>query len=1035
MQIKPKHIIMLAANAAIIALMTVANVVLLEPTFAQKITSWICPPVIDSEAVNQSRATGQELSKNIVLEGSVLVKNNGVLPLDPINDASVNVFGHAAIDWVYGGSGSGQVVPENNKSSENIDFLEALESYYIDYNEDLINMYKNFAPAVGDIGSIGTLYDSFYKLYEPSITNTNYYTGKLLNDAKAYSDTAFCVIGRHAGETEDPTRVQYKGKSMGTDTTRHYLEISTEEEELLKYLGQNYENVVVIVNSTNTMELDFLDTIPGIDACLVVGATGTRGAVAIPYLLYGEASPSGHFADTYPYDMAHNVNFMRTSSQGIGHYTNGQELYPTGAGSNAGSTTRQAPAFIDYIEGVYLGYKWFETADVQGVWDKYARQILNEDGTVKTLTGYDSVVQYPFGFGMSYTDFEWTVQSVSIPDGSSITQDSKITIEVRVKNIGDYPGKDVVQVYLEPQYYPGEIEKASANLVGFAKTSDINPGENEVVTIELDPYDFAAYDAYDKNNNGNKGYELDRGSYKIKLMTDSHNVKEVYTDGAGSIAKEGVIEYNVKDTINLKNDEVTGNEVKNRFTGDSTYDTVSLDGSDSGQSIGFISRGNFPNPLNIAPVQDRTLSPEAKKYNTWTNVDAEAWDKATTDYFGNTVSSDAVIWNQKAGTLSHNGVSYASSVENGYAKLYKSDAPTELGLALGADYNHPLWEPVLNQLTQAEAKSAILGGSFGTVAISSLGKPAYKDYDGPSQVRSFNAGDTRGTGFPCSTVIAQTWNKKLAYSFGINYGKEMELLGVDGCYGFGANLHRSPWGGRNYEYFSEDGFLSAVMLTEQVRALKNTGKYCYLKHLVLYETEHERDSLYTWCNEQALREIYLKPFKMAIQKGGCLGIMSSYNRIGNSWTGGNESLITGILRNEWGFKGTIVTDYVDGWSQNFMAIEDAVRAGGDILLGGRNTSLDTGYDDSPRIQRTSKEVVHHILYTTLNAKYTNINYNESEDVEQIVTGSVIQAWEWWKPVLFDLNVVAFGGCAIWIYFIVKGIVLLNKGVAQKKENE
>jgi beta-glucosidase len=212
---------MLAANAAIIAVMALANVVLLAPTFAQKITSWICPPVIDSEAVEQSRATGQELSKNIVLEGSVLVKNNGVLPLDPISDSSVNVFGHASIDWVYGGSGSGQVVPENNNSSENIDFLEALDSYYIDYNDDLINMYKNFAPAVGDIGSIGTLYDSFYKLYEPSITNTNFYTGKLLDDAKAFSNTAFCVIGRHAGETEDPTRVQYKGKSMGISVRKN----------------------------------------------------------------------------------------------------------------------------------------------------------------------------------------------------------------------------------------------------------------------------------------------------------------------------------------------------------------------------------------------------------------------------------------------------------------------------------------------------------------------------------------------------------------------------------------------------------------------------------------------------------------------------------------------------------------------------------------------------------------------------------------------------------------------------------------------
>lgn len=1025
MKIKPKHIVGLSASAAIIAIMTIANCILLEPTLAQKITSWICPPNIDSNAVEQSRAEGQELSKNIVKEGSVLVKNNGVLPLNPIDDASVNVFGHASIDWVYGGSGSGQVLPENNNANENIDFLEALDNYYIEYNDELIEMYHSFASPVGDIGSIGTLYDAFYKLYEPSIQNDKYYTDSILNNAKDFSDTAFCVIGRHAGETEDPTRVQYKGKSMGVDSSRHYLEISKEEEELLTYLGENYEKVIVIVNSTNTMELDFVNTIPGIDACLVVGATGTRGAEAIPYILYGEVSPSGHFADTYPYDMSYNINYMRTSSEGIGHYTNGRELYPTGAGSNAGSSTRQAPAFIDYIEGIYVGYKWFETADVEGVWDNYSRDILDANDNKYTVKGYDSVVQYPFGYGLSYTDFEWTIQSLSVADGSSINENSEITLEIRVKNIGKYPGKDVVQVYLEPEYHENGIEKSSSNLVGFAKTADIQPGETEVVTIELDTYDFASYDAYDKNNNSNTGYELDKGNYKIKLMTDSHNVKNVYKDGVGGEAKKGVLTYKVNETINLKVDKVTGNEVKNRFTGEDAYDTVSLDGSDSGQDIGFISRNSFPDPKTIAKIADRTLTDETKKYNTWTTSDASAWDKATTDYYGNNVSTAAIKWGVKAGTLSYDGVSYESSVENGYAKLYKKGYPTELGFALGGNYDHPLWEPVLDQITQTEATQAILCGSFGNEKIESLGKPEYYDCDGPSQVRSFNAGTTRGTGFPCSTVIAQTWNKRLAYSFGINYGKEMELLSVDGVYGFGANLHRSPWGGRNYEYFSEDGFLSATMLTEQVRALKNTGKYCYLKHLALYETEHERDSLYTWCNEQALREIYLKPFKMAIQKGGCLGIMSSYNRIGNSWTGGNEALITGVVRGEWGFKGTIVTDYVDGWSKNFMAIEDAVRAGGDILLGNRNTGFDTNYDDSPRIQQRAKDVVHHILYMTLNAKYTNKNYNASDDVEQIISGSVIESWEWWKPVLYDLNIVAYGGAAIWIYFVVKGIILLN----------
>lgn len=1037
MKLKLKHVLQLGTVAVLVTALGIGNSIVLEPTLAQNITGlqplfeeWLgfSTSAGNDATINASRAEGQELSKDIVKEGSVLVKNNGVLPLDYGTTQAVNVFGHAAIDWVYGGSGSGQVVPENNNAAENIDFLKALEMYEVEYNTELTKMYRNFAAPVGDIGSIGTFYDSFYQLTEPSITDPGYYTASLLANAKAFSDTAFVVIGRHAGETEDPTRVQYKAKTKN-DMDRHYLEISTEEEALLTYVGENYENVVVIVNSTNTMELDFVETIPGIDACLVVGATGTRAAEAIPCLLYGETSPSGHFADTYAYDMASNVNFKRTSKAGIGHYTNASELYPTGASCNAGEAVRSAPAFIDYIEGVYLGYKWYETADAEGIWNSYTREVLDAEDNKVTLTGYDSVVQYPFGFGMSYTQFKWTVESVSVEDGSTLNSDSEITIQVRVENVGEYAGKDVVEVYFTPEYKDGGIEKAAVNLLGFAKTQELEPGLSEVLTIKFDAYDLASYDAYDLNKNGNKGYELDAGAYEIKLMTDSHCVKTV--DFAGKKDVPGVITYNVASIINFKTDDVTGAEVSNKFTGEDTIQGVSLDGSDSNQDIGFITRAAFPDPYEVPAVADREMTTEAKKYNEWTNADAAAWDNATTDRFGNAVDTSAVTWDKAAGTLEYNGVSYESSVgSDGKAKVYKDGAVTELGLLLGSDYDNPLWDAVLDQITLAEARTVVLSGSFGNAAIDSVGKPHLSDYDGPAQVRSFNGGSKRGTGFPCSTVLAQTWNPSLAYSFGLNYGKEMNTPGIamDGTYGFGANLHRSPWGGRNYEYLSEDGVLSAIMLAEEVRGLKNTGKYCYLKHLVLYETEHERDSMYTWCNEQALREIYLRPFKSAIQDGGCVGIMSSYNRIGNVWTGGSEALINGIIRDEYGFRGTIVTDYVDSWSQGFMSIESAVRAGGDILLGSRNSALDTGYDDSNRIQARVKEVCHHVLYTFLSARYTNSIYNAQDDVEQIIVGSVVETWEWWKLALLDLDILVCASCFFWVYFIFRDVVTGSKVV-------
>ena len=1034
---KAGHLIQMIIIAILITAIVVGNTIVLEPQMASNIDGLQAmfeevlnfhPFPQNTDTINQARQGGQELSKQIVQEGSVLVKNNGVLPLDRDEVLQVNVFGHASVDWVWGGSGSGQVVPENNNASENIDFLKALKLYQVDYNEDLSNMYTRFQAPQSTVDSINLGYSEVYKLAEPSLGNASFYSEQLLDDAKKYSDTAFVVIGRRAGETEDPTRVQYKA-GLATDNSRHYLEISTEEEELLNYVGANYDKVIVIINSTNAMELDFLDTIPGIDACLVVGATGTRGAEAIPSVLYGEVSPSGRFTDTYAYDMASNVNFKRTGATGTGYYTNGSELYPTGAGSNAGvfsgnRKTRTAPAFIDYIEGVYLGYKWYETADVEGIWAEYSRDILDENDQKKTVTGYDAVVQYPFGYGLSYTEFNWVVDSITLADGSEINRDSEIVITLSVENVGSVPGKDVIEVYLTPEYKAGQIEKPHVNLVGFAKTATINPGEKQVIAITLDVDDFACYDAYDLNNNGNKGYELDAGKYELKLMTDSHNVKNVdFATGAKNTP--GVITYKVSETINFKTDKVTGNEVKNLFTGEDAVDGASLDGSDSNQNIGFITRANFPDPYEITDVEGRAMTDNVKLHNEYSKSAASDWDNATTDIFGKPVNNSTPVWGKPAGVLEHDGVSYADSLgADGKAKVYMNNKITSLGLALGSDYNHPLWDVVLDQITLAEAVNVVRAGNFGNAAIDSVGKPKLTDHDGPAQVRSFNAGSARGTGFPCVTVLGQTWSKSLAYSFGINYGKEMGTQGIamDGTYGFGANLHRSAWGGRNYEYFSEDGFFAGSMLAEQVRGLTNTGKYCYLKHLILYESEFERDSVYTWCTEQALREIYLVPFEMAIQDGGCVGIMSSYNRIGNVWTGGSEALIQGIIRNEFGFNGTVVTDYVDSWSTSFMSIEDAVRAGGDINLGQRNSGLDTGFDDSNRIQNQVKETCHHVLYMFLSPIQANAEYNESDDVEQIVVGTVIQTWYWWRDALTCVNIIVGVGCGYWTYFILRDII-------------
>lgn len=362
-------------------IMIISNIILFEPNVSQTITNLLCPTVIDYETLKQNREQGKALSFQIVLEGSVLLKNeNNILPLsNEINN--VNVFGYSSIDWVYSGSGSGKVQRQEKKYE---DFLSSLTNYGINYNLELTNMYYKYSLPRGNIDSISLYSEDFYQLIEPDIDDKNYYTEEILSNAKKYSSTAFVVISRRAGETEDPTRIQYKYK-LKNDENRHYLQISTEEEKLLKYVGQNYKNVIVIFNSCNVMELSFLNTIQNLNACVLVGPTGNEGANALPYLLYGDVSFSGKLTDTYAYDMKYNINYKYSSKDGVGHYLNAKEMYPSGVHSNAGVNIRTAPAFVDYIENIYVGYKWFETAYEEGIWSN----INNQYGQ-----GYNGVVQF-----------------------------------------------------------------------------------------------------------------------------------------------------------------------------------------------------------------------------------------------------------------------------------------------------------------------------------------------------------------------------------------------------------------------------------------------------------------------------------------------------------------------------------------------------------------------------------------------------------------------------------------------------------------
>ena len=973
------NIIGLSCIGIVVAALTAGNIILHQPAISDAVTGFLCPPTADDSSLDESNASSQELAAQVIKEGSVLVKNaKNVLPLNRTAINKVNVFGHGSVDWIYGGSGSGQVQPETGDASLNVGILEALKQYGIAYNTELSDFYKSWLAPQGYGSTLNTNAASdYFKVANPDISE---YSTSLLDKAKSFSDTAIVVLSRRSGESIDVPKVQYKFKGS-TDNSRHYLEISTEEESMLKYVGKNFKNVIVLINSVNVMELTFLETIPGLDACLVVGGTGTRAASGIPSLLYGEVSPSGKLADTYAYELESNVNYNNVGFDGVVLYDNeGQGLYPQGVKLNSLPETSKGPMYSDYVEGIYVGYKWYETADVEGIWSGKSRKVLDESDKSITVNGYDAVVQYPFGYGLSYSHFEWTLSNVSLKQGYAIEQDTQLEFTIQVLNNGAMPAKDVVELYLTAPYTDGEIEKSHVSLIGYEKTGTIEPGMYQEIKISVNAYDLASYDCYDKNNNGHKGYELDEGTYQFKFMTDSHNVKEMTVDGKKGA---GVVEYTVKSDINYDTNPLNGQKVENLFTGDNAIDGVSIDGSGANagnQNISFISRSKFPQATPDRGPRRKMTGQKLLDNNLFDSTEEKAWNEATVDGFGRPVDTTPVTFEKK----------------NGKVIYTETDGVTELGLKLGKDYNDPEWNDVLDQLKRSEAVSMVGIGATGTPAVPSVGKPKLDDRDGPAQSLGFVSNVRRGVGFPCAFVLAQAWNQRLNYEYGVAFGNEMAGVNLEGIFGFGCNIHRSPFGGRNFEYYSEDAFLSAKCAERSIYGLKTTGKYAFLKHFALAEGETCRDSYYPWLSEQALREIYLKPFQYAVERGGCVGLMTSYNRIGSVWCGGSEALLDGVLRTEWGFKGAVISDYSD--HNQFMSLNHAIRHGGDlgmaVKLSGSNT---TGV----RMDHALRDAVHNVLYMWLNAQYTATIAND----DYVSSGTMGAVWVWWKPLIYDIDIL------------------------------
>lgn len=980
MDIKKKRLIFFPIIALLLIIVIAANVA--AGIFNVALTNILVGTGEDFSNATEALQQSDELVRTLAEDSIVLLKNQDdddgepALPLTATDGMKVNLFGFSAYDpsnaaafdgFLMKGIGSGSSTISEDKA---ITLQDALTEYGFEYNTELESIYEAFNVGRGSGSS------NAYWLNEPTITEAQY------QQAQEYSDVAVVVFSRLGGENIGEQPQQQTQGSVNRDKT--YLEITDAEQTLLDNVTAKFGKVIVILNTSNIMHCGFLED-EGVDAAMYVGLTGQSGAIAIPEILLGyreyededgqrvteDFSPSGKVSDTYIYVPDYDPSFDNTQSQNNSTGTN-----------------------IQYLEDIYFGYKWYETADAEGYFDG----VSNEYGE-----GYDAVVQYPFGYGLSYTEFTWEVMTEEDELGSitDATKNTEISITVRVTNIGDYPGKDVVELYYTPEYIPGQVEKAEVNLLDFGKTTLLQPGESEDVTLTFTPYDMASFDAYDKNDNDYFTYELDAGTYTISLRSDAHTVKVSEIDNK---QVSFVYDYQISSDIIFKTDPVTGTELETRFTGSSAYAGVPIDGSTVGASTNYLSRADFEGtfPQKATAPTNTTLVNQAKN-----------WLETANDV-------DTMPTQGQAGDLSF-------TVEGPDGLEYNEELLEEL-----SDYDSPVWDDVLDQITVSELVSMVHQSGFRIYGMDSVGSPTRWDYDGPagfninSQVGSWEGAATGGdtwTAYPCECLLGCSWNKTLLLQMGLSMGAEATLTNLDGWYAPGINLHRTNYTSRNYEYYSEDAVLSGNLAAQVIKGAKINGLYCYMKHFVVSESGPNGREWNTWLTEQNLRENYLKPFEIATKEGGANAVMSSFNNLGATWTGANYALLTEVLRGEWGFRGTVITDWSSGGNRGQMNPQQGIRAGNDIWLN-PYTGITGGISSSNATEVScARNAAHNVLYTMVDTVYYNMTFDSSElegmlTVQKGVSTKDI-GFVWWIPVLVVFDVLAVGGLGVWVFFLVK----------------
>lgn len=912
------------------------------PIYSDEVTS-VYPT---QKATNKAEAfaNAQEVNLKLAEEGFVLLKNeNAALPMN--KGARISVFSKNSVNLSYGGSGSGGFDTSNNK-----DLYESLNDAGFITNPTLKNFYESSQSGPVRTANSSDLDNGDNQRIATAETPQSKYTDAVRNSYADYSDAALVVITRIGGEGFDLPR--YQGDSEGAvSADSHYLELDQNEIDLLTAVTDGtFKRVVVVFNTPSSFEATFLKDsayaafADKIDAAVWIGFTGSNGITALGEILNGDVNPSGRLVDTWAADFTKNPSFVNF---GTGCLPDTTDKYDGGMYYS-----------VDYEEGIYVGYRYYETR-----------------GETDGEDWYNANVVYPFGYGLSYTTFDWTVGDAS---ASEIELGTTITVPVTVKNTGSVAGKEVVQLYASAPYTLGGIEKAHKVLVGFAKTKLLQPGESETVTVSFDPYSAASYDYRDANSNGFSGYELEAGEYTLYVSRNAHE-------------SEKAIALNLAADVQIGTDPTTDSEVVNRYTDSENF----LDSD--WQLDAMLSRadweGTWPTP--------QTAQQHAGTDRLYEEIRSEEHNNPT-DF-----DSEEYPWFGEEPTLTLRDLLPSAEAE-GYEPV--------------VSYDDERWEELMMGCDEEEMIALINNGAYHTLAMESVGLPATIHGDGPSGFTCFMSKEqVNGTcQYVSEPVMASTWNINLMNELGEAIGEEGTIgdkatgQPYSSIYAPGVNIHRSPFGGRCSEYFSEDPFISGMMGAAEVQGIQSRGVLPTVKHFVANEQETHRSigGDLSWLSEQALREIYLKPFEYTVKLGETRGIMTSFNRIGTRWTGGDYRLLTEILRNEWGFNGLVICDF--NTIPQYMIPRMMFYAGGSLDLATQQSAMWMDCDTSDAgdaivLMRAVKDV----MYALVNSNAMNaevIGYNPPI----------------WQEYLHWINIGAFSLVGVWLVLAIVRTVRCNK---------